>query len=140
MSTSMKGPLVRLPSGRVCGGELTASGNVTPHKWNCDCVRCAPPQGAFRKDGDRPAGSWSLSIAENGSTWIEGPRIGGNGVFPNEGIVCLNDQCATYADAKLIAAAPDLVEALRAVREILDRGNYVSGVAIVDAALAKAGL
>lgn len=142
------GPLVRLPSGKLCGGELNANGNLTPHEWGCQCNRCEPTN-AFRKDGPRPAGSWSI-LNQNGNVWIEGPRIGGNGVFPNEAIVSLNDGCCTEADAKLIAAAPDLADAtrdlLKAFRDCIgsaafwefEQGN--PAVRAAQRALAKAGL
>lgn len=106
-------------------------------------------QPPYRLDGPRPAGSWCVTIAANGNTWIEGPRIGGNGVFPNEGIVSLSDGCCTEADATLIAAGPDLAFALKLFHdEITSRFGADSDMgpelrAVVDTArfaLAKAGL
>lgn len=37
------GPLVRMPSGKTCGAELTADGlRVVPHEYFCNCQRCKP--------------------------------------------------------------------------------------------------
>jgi hypothetical protein len=69
------------------------------------------PLADYCRPGVRPLGSWSVLLQEH-TVWIEGPRIGGNGVFPNEGIVCLIDGTCTEGDVKLIAAAPDLLAAL----------------------------
>lgn len=44
----------------------------------------------------------------------------------------------TDDDANLIAAAPDLLEALIDVRRALELGNFTGELAVVDAAIAKA--
>lgn len=43
------GPLVRLPSGKVCGAEIVAGDRVVPHQFGCQCERCEPGNAADEK-------------------------------------------------------------------------------------------
>jgi hypothetical protein len=82
--------------------------------------------GIFEPDSDRPSAN------------VWGPTFPG---MQSGNIVCCN---ATVADARLIAAAPDMAEALRDALVQLECSPMISGyLAVVTrarAALAKAGL
>lgn len=90
-------------------------------------------------------GNWSVLPEECDKSYIRirGTRLGGrykiaNVITPTYDGVDKREAEETRANARLIAAAPELLEALIDCRRALEIANFTQELAVVNAAISKA--
>ena len=82
-------------------------------------------------------GPWAVNVTGHGSIWIGGNEIGDTGFQTEIGSICSEYGEMSRANGRLIAAAPDLFEALKWVRDNCT-GLPAVARALAEKAIAKA--